>query len=119
MVLLYQGECFGQQFHTCPKLVLLAAVFQPEASFVIGVKVLTGDAHGIRVGGSRITGKQEKVTDEDVRGAPCGYLHVAYLLEVLAAQRPRCAFTLFGQGEIGEETSFGIPFFISYAAYFL
>ena len=119
MVLLNQGKCFGQQLHACPKLVLLAAVFQPEASLIVGVEVLTGDVHGIRIGGSGITGEQEKVAGEDVRGAPCGYLYIAYLLEVLAAQRPRCAFRLLRQGEVGEMASFGIPLLVGDAAYFL
>lgn len=117
MVLLYQGECFGQQLHACPKLVLLAAVFQPEASLIVRVEVFTGDAHRIRIGGSGITGEQEKVAGEDVRGAPCGYLHIAYLFEVLAAQRPRCPFRLLRQGEVGEMASFGIPLLVGDAAY--
>ena len=94
MVLLNQGECFRQQFHARPELVLLAAVFKPKASLVIGVQIVPCHAHRICIGGPRITGKQEEVTHKDVRGTPCGYLHIAYLLEVLTAQRPRCTLCL-------------------------
>lgn len=62
MVLLNQGECFRQQFHACPELVLLAAVFKPQVALIVRVEVITGDAHRIRIGGSGIAGKQEKVT---------------------------------------------------------
>ena len=41
-----------------------------------------------------LAGKQKKVTYKDVRGTPCGYLHVTDFLEVLAAQCPRCTFCL-------------------------
>ena len=94
MVLLNQGECFGQQFHARPKLVLLAAVFKSQVALIVRIEVLTGDAHRIRIGSAGIAGKQKKVTYKDVRGAPCGYLHVTDFLEVLTAQRPRCTLCL-------------------------
>lgn len=117
MVFLNQGECFRQQFHACLKLVLLAAVFKPKVSIVIRVQIIPCYAHRIRIGSARIAGKQEEVTHKDVRGAACRYLHIAYLLEILAAQGSWSAFTLFWQGEIGEMASFGISLLVSYAAY--
>ena len=103
-IFLYQRKCFGKQPDTCPKLVFLPVILQPEVSLIVRVKILTGNAHRIGIGGSRITGKQEKVTGEDMRGAPCRYFHIADFLEVLTAQCPRCTFCLLWKGEIGEET---------------
>ena len=71
-----RASASGSNFTLARSSVLLAAIFQPEAPIVVRVEVLTGDAHHIRIGGSRIAGKQEKVADEYVCGAPCGYLHI-------------------------------------------
>lgn len=84
-IFLYQRKCFGKQPDTCPKLVFLPVILQSEVSLIVRVKILTGNAHRIGIGGSRITGKQEKVTGEDMRGAPCRYFHIADFLEVLTA----------------------------------
>ena len=110
VVLLYEVNRFGQQFHGRTVLILTAKVLQPEVAVLVDGKVIIRDGHHIRVGYASVAGEQEHVTGEYMTFVLRVNLEITDFLKGLTAESLGSGLASSRQGEVGEVLPFGNTF---------